>query len=272
MKTILITGCSSGIGYATARYLKGKGYRVFATCRKQKDVNRLQKQGFESFLLDVSSSESINKAVKEIKKRTESLYALFNNAGIVIPGAIEDFSRKTIKLQFEINIFGAIELTNAIIPLFRKNNKGRIIFTSSILGLISTPYKGLYAASKYAMEGFVDSLRLETPKGIHVTLIEPGPIHTNIRENALINFKKYIDRKNSVHKENYKKLKVRDLENKKISFFKLPAIKVAMKVHYILEHPNPKPRYYLTIPTHVVGIIKRILPSKMIDKIILKFN
>ena len=198
MKTILITGCSSGIGYATASYLKEKGYRVFATCRKQKDVNRLKKEGFESFLLDVNSTDSINEAVKEVQKQTNSLYALFNNAGIVITGAIEDFSRDAIKVQFETNIFGAIELTNKIMPIFRKQRQGRIIFNSSVLGFVSAPYKAVYSASKYAMEGFVDGLRLEVPKGILITLIEPGPIDTNIEKNALIYFKKYINLKSKL--------------------------------------------------------------------------
>jgi NAD(P)-dependent dehydrogenase (short-subunit alcohol dehydrogenase family) len=267
-KTILITGCSSGIGYATAIYLKKKGYRVFATCRKQEDVKTLKRKGFESFLLDVTSSKSINKAVTEVKKRTQYLYALFNNAGIVIPGAVEDLSREAIKTQFETNIFGAIELTNSIIPLFRKQKKGRIIFNSSVLGLISMPYRGAYNASKYAMEAFADSLRLEVPKGIHVTLIEPGPIKTKIEENALKYFKKYINQEKTQNKEVYKKIILRLTGKKLVNFFRLSAQKAAMKVYYILEHPKPKPRYYITIPTYIMGFLKRILSSRMLDRII----
>jgi short-subunit dehydrogenase len=232
----------------------------------------LQKKGFESFLLDVSSSKSINKAVTEVRKRTKYLYALFNNAGIVIPGAVEDLSRKALKVQFETNIFGAIELTNSIMPLFRKQKKGRIIFDSSVLGFISVPYKGAYSASKYAMEALVDSLRLEMPPGIYVTLIEPGPIKTKIEENALNNFKKYINIKKSVHKDIYKKILLRLLEKRPVNLFRLPAQKVAMKVYYILEHPRPKPRYYITIPTYIAGFLKRILSSRMMDKVVSKLN
>ncbi len=267
-KTILITGCSSGIGYATAAYLRKKGYRVFATCRKQKDVKILQRKGFESFLLDVSSSESINKAIMEVKKRTKCLYALFNNAGFVIPGAVEDLSRNTLRVQFETNIFGAIELTNSIMPLFRKQKKGRIIFNSSVLGFVSSPYKSAYSASKYAMEAFSDSLRLETPIGIHVTLIEPGPVKTKIDENALNNFKKYIDQKNSAHADIYKKHLLRLSEEKIVNFFRLPAHKVAVKVYHILEHTRPRPRYYITLTTYITGYLKRILSSRMMDKVI----
>jgi len=271
-RTILITGCSGGIGYATAVYLKKKGYRVFATCRKQKDVKILQRKGFESFLLDVSSSESINKAVMEVNKRTDYLYALFNNAGFVIPGAVEDLSIKVLKVQFETNIFGAIELTNSIMPLFRKQKKGRIIFNSSVLGFVSKPYMGAYCASKYAMESFADALRLEMPSGIYVTLIEPGPIKTKIDENALINFKKYINQEKSAHKEIYKKLLLQLSEKKTVNFFRLSAKKIAIKTYYILEHPKPKPRYYITKPTYIMGFFKRVLSSRIMDKVISKFG
>jgi short-subunit dehydrogenase len=271
-KTILITGCSTGIGYATATYLKKKGYRVFATCRKQKDVKRLQKQGFESFLLDVSSTKSIKKAVAEVKKRTNSLYALFNNAGFVIPGAVEDLSKDTLKIQFETNIFGALELTNSIMPIFRKQKKGRIIFNSSVLGFISIPYRSAYCASKYAMEAFVDGLRMEVPKGIHITLIEPGPIKTKIEENALENFHRYINKKKSFYSDIYQALLIKISERKDVTFFRLSAQKVAEKVYKILQSPRPKPRYYITIPTYVLGFLKRILSSKMTDRLISIFN
>lgn len=267
-KTVLITGCSSGIGYATAFYLKAKGYRVFATCRKLKDVNALKRNGLESFLLDVSSSKSINNAVREVKKKANSLYALFNNAGFAIPGAVEDLSREALRAQFETNIFGAIELTNLIMPLFRKQKHGRIIFNSSVLGFVSMPYKGAYCASKYAMEAFADSLRLEAPSGIHVSLIEPGPIKTKVEENALKNFKKYIDRKKSFHAGNYKKILLKLSEERHLNFFRLSPKKAAEKVYKILECPKPKPRYYITIPTYAAGFLKRIVSSKMGDRII----
>ncbi len=270
-KTILITGCSSGIGLATAAYLKNKGYRVFATARKQKDVIKLKKKDFEAFQLDVSKTESINEAVKEVKKKTDELYALFNNAGFAIPGAVEDLSKKALRIQFETNIFGAIELTNKLMPLFRKQKQARIIFNSSVLGFISPPYKSAYSASKFAMEAFADSLRLELPKKIHVVLVEPGPIKTKIDKNSLKNFKKYINIKNSVHKEAYEKVLQRLSEEKMLTLFRLSAKKVAVLVYKILENPRPKPRYYITKPTHIAGFLKRILTSRMMDRIILRF-
>jgi NAD(P)-dependent dehydrogenase (short-subunit alcohol dehydrogenase family) len=269
-KTILITGCSSGIGYSTASYLRKKGYRVFATCRKAKDVSRLKKDGFESFLLDVSSSQSIKKAVSEVKKRANILYALFNNAGVVIPGAVEDLTRHSIRVQFETNVFGAIELTNLLMPIFRKQKHGRIIFNSSVLGFISLPFKSAYCASKYALEAFVDGLRLESPRGISISLIEPGPIKTKIEANALLNFEKFVSRKNCNYSSEYGQL-IREMsKNQALTPFRIPPSSVAKQIYKILEVSNPKSRYYITIPTYFVRYFKPFIPSRILDLMLSK--
>jgi NAD(P)-dependent dehydrogenase (short-subunit alcohol dehydrogenase family) len=191
LKTILITGCSSGIGLHVATRLKADGYRVFATARKAKDVEKLTALGFEAHLLDLDSSESIQQAVAWVLSSTQGqLYALFNNGAYGQPGAVEDLTRDVLRQQFETNLFGWLELTNLLIPVMRKQGTGRIIQNSSVLGLITLKYRGAYNASKFALEGLTDTLRQELHgSGIHVSLVEPGPITSAFRENAYAMFK-----------------------------------------------------------------------------------
>uniref|UniRef100_A0A4W5LCQ8 Uncharacterized protein n=1 Tax=Hucho hucho TaxID=62062 RepID=A0A4W5LCQ8_9TELE len=186
-RSILITGCSSGIGLVVAQGLAAKGWRVFATARQAADVVRLQAQGLEALQLDVDDSDSIVQAVAEVLLRTGgTLDALFNNAGYGQPGAAEDVPRAAMRAQFETNVFGAWELMNAVIPVMRRQGHGRILFNSSVLGFAAMKYRGAYNASKYAMEGLCDTLRLELAgSGIAVSLIEPGPIESRFRANAL---------------------------------------------------------------------------------------
>ena len=193
-KSILITGCSSGIGLAVAEGLNRSGYRVFATVRRREDIEKLTQKGLESLHLDLDDSFSIQSALHEVLHRTGgTLYALFSNGGYGQPGAVEDLSREAIRVQFETNLFGTMELITRVIPVMRKQGYGRIIQCSSILGFVALPYRGAYIASKYALEGLTDTLRLElsnTP--ICVSLIEPGPISTRYKFNSLKFFKKYI--------------------------------------------------------------------------------
>ena len=132
MKSVLITGCSSGIGLCIANVLKDKGYRVFASARSYDDVKNLQNLGFESLLLDLSSSESINTAVSKLYELTDNLYALINNGAYGQAGALEDISRDALERQFQSNVFGWHELTNLILPKMRKQNVGRVIYISSV--------------------------------------------------------------------------------------------------------------------------------------------
>ena len=270
-KSVLITGCSSGIGLEVAVGLERRGYRVFATVRQKKDIERLDNKGLESLYLDLNDSNSIQSAMEEVLRRTGgTLYALFNNGGYGQPGAIEDLSREAIRAQFETNLFGAMELINHVIPVMRKQGYGRIIQNSSILGFMAFPYRGVYTSSKYALEGLTDTLRLElasTP--IHVSLIEPGPISTRYKINSLKFFKKYISIENSPHAESYKLLVDRLTSTESKMTFTLHPSRVLRKVIHALENKSPKIRYYITFPTYLFAILKRILPYFILDKILL---
>jgi len=271
-KNILITGCSSGIGYCVAHGLKQRGYRVFATARTQADVDRLTDEGFEAFQLDLTDSASINKAVDQVLALTNNhLDALFNNGAYGLPGAVEDLTRDALRVQFETNVFGWIELTNRIIPVMRKQDYGRIIMNSSVLGFAAMAYRGAYNASKFAIEGFTDTLRLElkdTP--IQLSLIEPGPITSKFRQNAKKAFDQFIDVEHSLHKEQYKAMEKRLNKPGPAAPFTLPPEAVLKRVVHALESKKAKQRYYVTVPTYLFGYLKRILTTAMLDKILFK--
>jgi len=207
-KTILLTGCSSGIGLCVARDLLGRGYRVFATARKSADVEALNTEGLESLVLDLDDPHSIIAAVEAVLLRTSGrLDALFNNGAYGQPGAVEDLSRDVLRAQFETNLFGWHELTRLVLPVMRNQGHGRIIHNSSVLGFVALRYRGAYTASKYALEGLADTLRLElADTNIHVSLIEPGPISSRFRKNAFAAFQRNIDPDNSVHREKYRQI------------------------------------------------------------------
>jgi len=269
--SILITGCSSGIGEASAILLKNNGYRVFATARKEKDVSRLKEMGFEAFCLDVTQHESIHKVIDEILKLTKgTLDIVFNNAGYGQPGAVEDISTATLKEQFETNVFGLHELTQAVIPIMRRQGHGKIIQHSSVLGLIALRYRGAYNASKYAIEGLTDTLRLELEgSNIFVSLLNTGPIKSNFRQNALEMFKKNIAVSKSYFKKDYEdELSQRLESNKQNVPFTLESTAVANIVFKICKSSRPKPRYYITKATHILGFLKRVLPTRYLDLIL----
>jgi len=270
-KSILITGCSSGIGYYCAKRLHEDGYRVFATARKEEDVQKLLKEGLESFILDLNNSDSIHTAVDEVKKRTGgTLYALFNNGAYGQPGAVEDLSREVLKEQFETNLFGTHELTTLVLAIMRKQGYGRIIQNSSVLGFVSLRFRGAYNASKYALEGLSDTLRLELMEtDIHISLIEPGPIRSDFRKNALQKFLENIDRDNSPFKEEYVN-KLASLQSEKDAPFTLGEESVYDVLVDALESKRPKARYRVTKPTSFFWFLKRILPTTALDKILRK--
>jgi NAD(P)-dependent dehydrogenase (short-subunit alcohol dehydrogenase family) len=269
-KTILITGCSSGIGYCVARGLQQRGYRVFATARRAESVEILNTEGFESLQLDLDDSVSIRRAVDEILQRTDrEIYAVFNNGAFGLPAAVEDLSREAIRAQFETNFFGWLELTNLLLPVMRKQGYGRIIQNSSVLGFVAMPYRGAYNASKFAIEGLSDTLRLEL-KGtdIYVSLVEPGPILSRFRANALVAMQKYVDIHNSVHRERYQSVLERLNKEGPAVPFTLPPEAVLKKVVRALEARKPKPRYYVTFPTYLFAYLKRVLPTGTLDKVL----
>ena len=271
-KTVFITGCSTGIGYTTAVELKKRGHRVICSARKKEDVARLQKEGFEALQLDLASSTSIQQAVEQLILICDGkIDALFNNGAFGQPGAVEDLSRDVLIQQFQTNFFGPHELTNLIIPLMREQGHGRIIYNSSVLGFVAMKYRGAYNASKFALEGLVDTLRIELhDTNIHISLVEPGPITSQFRKNAFALYKKNIDPSVSFHKETYLAMEERLQKEGPAAPFTLPAEAVAEKVIHALESKKPKVRYYVTFPTYLFGFLKRILPAAWLDVLLRK--
>ena len=271
-KTILITGCSSGIGYATAIELKKRGHYVIASARKPEDVSRLKQEGFTAIQLDLADTDSIQQAVAlAIELTNGKIDALFNNGAFGQPGAVEDLSRDVLRFQFETNLFGTHELTNLILPVMRKQGHGRIIYNSSVLGFVAMTYRGAYNAGKFALEGLADTLRLELHgTNIHISLIEPGPILSDFRKNAFALYKKNIDPTHSYHKETYKVMEARLQKEGAAAPFTLPAQAVAEKVIHALEAKRPKIRYYVTFPTYLFAFLKRILPMSWLDFLLKK--
>jgi NAD(P)-dependent dehydrogenase (short-subunit alcohol dehydrogenase family) len=266
-RTILITGCSSGIGHASAKMLKEKGWRVFATARKDADIIRLEAQGFEVFRLDYTEPVTISDCVAEVAERTQGkLFALFNNGAYGQPGALEDISRAALTAQFEANVFGWHELTRDCLKLMRANGAGRIVNNSSLLGLTAMKWRGAYCATKFAVEALSDTMRLELKgTGIHVSLIEPGPIATRFIEHALEAFERNVDESSSHYREAYVRQR-RRLNGGGTRRFKLPPEAVARKLLHALESRKPRRRYYVTVPTYIAAWARRLLPPPALDR------
>lgn len=269
-KSILITGCSTGIGYVCAHALHKRGYRVIASCRKLEDVERLQREGLTCIHLDLTSSSSISKAVKETLSLCDGkLYGLFNNGAYGQPGALEDLPVQALREQFETNFFGWHQLVGELLPTMRKQGEGRIIQNSSVLGFAAMKYRGAYNASKFALEGWTDTLRLELKNtNIHLSLIQPGPIETQFRANAAIAFEKWIDYENSPHSSQYQAQLDRLNNDKSNNAFVLPAESCISPLLDALESKKPKLRYRVTTPTKVFAVLKRLLPTRLLDKIL----
>lgn len=267
---ILLTGCSSGIGYAAAQGLRERGYRVFATARRLEDVQALAGEGFEALQLDLTSSASIDAAVREVLARTGGeLYALFNNAGYGQPGAVEDLSRDALREQFETNLFGLHELTCRVLPVMRRRGHGRIVHNSSLLGYVALRYRGAYNASKFALEGLADTLRLELARtGIHVCLIEPGPIESRFRQNALQAFLRHNTVAGSTHAAAYRAMIARLAKAGPAAPFTLPAASIMKPLLHALESPRPRARYRLTMPAHAFWVLRRLLPTAALDRVL----
>ncbi len=269
---VLITGCSSGIGLCAARGLRARGYRVLASARRAEDVARLADEGLEALALDLDHSASIRSAVDEVLARCDGrLYALFNNGAYGQPGAVEDLSRDALRAQFETNLFGWLELTNRLLPSMRAAGEGRIVQNSSVLGFAAMPMRGAYNASKFALEGLTDTLRLELAgSGIHVSLIEPGPIESRFRDNALRHFQANIDIETSAHREHYRKTLDRLQSKSAPTRFTLPPEAVLKRLIHALESPRPKARYPVTVPTYAFAWLKRICSTRVLDWLLLK--
>lgn len=270
-RSILITGCSSGIGHDAAHGLKARGWRVFATCRRPEDCDRLAAEGLESFPLDLASPDSIGAAVDRALQLTGgTLDALYNNGAFACPGAVEDLPRGALAEVFETNVFGTHDLTRRVIPVMRAQGHGRVVTCSSVLGLVGARWRGAYVASKFALEGLTDVLRIEmrdTP--LKVILLEPGPIGTKIRVNSIPHFETWVDWQASPRAEQYRSsLRQRLYESRGPDPFQLPPAAVTAKLIRALEDRRPRARYYVTTPTYLMGALKRVLPTGALDWLI----
>jgi NAD(P)-dependent dehydrogenase (short-subunit alcohol dehydrogenase family) len=265
--SILITGCSSGIGLCVAAGLHARGYRVFASARKTEDVAMLEQKGMEAVQLDLADSTSIDEALGKVLARTGgTLDGLFNNGAYGQPGAVEDLRREVLREQFETNLFGTHELTCKVLAVMRRQGHGRIIHNSSVLGLVSLPFRGAYNSSKFALEGLTDTLRLELHgSGIHISLIEPGPVTSRFRANAFAKYQENIDKENSPFRETYEAMERRLTKKGPAAPFTLPPEAVLEKVLHALEAKRPKVRYYVTFPTYLFATLKRLLGHRAMD-------
>lgn len=269
-RTILITGCSSGIGAHAARALHQGGWRVFATCRAEEDAARLRADGLEALQLDYSDTGSITAAVTEILQRTEGrLDALFNNGAHALPAPVEDIPTDGLRELFEVNFFGWHELTRQVIPAMRGQGHGRIVMCSSVLGFVPAKWRAAYVASKYALEGYSDVLRLEMQgTGIHVSLIQPGPIRTEFRKNAIAKFERWIDWRNSARVAQYRDSLLDMLyKGSGGNRFELPPSAVTLPLLHALEARRPRRRYRVTTPTRVMAQLQGVMPAAALDRL-----
>lgn len=271
---ILITGCSSGIGLCAATLLHQRGYNVVATVRNEKDRQPLSDLGIQTVILDLTDSQSIQQALNfTLDYFNHQIDALFNNAAFGQPGAIEDLSRDTLRQQFETNVFGTQELSNLVLAQMRSQGHGRLIYNSSVLGIISMAYRGAYNASKYAIEGLADTLRQEVyGSNIHISLIEPGPILSQFRANAFEKYRQHIDKAASIHRNTYEAMEQRLTTQGPAAPFTLPPEAVVKKLIHAIESKRPKIRYYVTFPTYLFAILKRLLPHRWLDWVLIKVS
>jgi len=274
-KSLLITGCSSGIGLDAAYGMRDRGWRVFASCRNQADCDHMRTEGFESPCIDYTDTTSIKNGLKEVLNATGgTLDALFNNGAYGLPGAVEDLPTEGLREIFEANFFGWHDLTRQVIPVMRAQGHGRIVQNSSILGFVAFPWRGAYVSTKFALEGLTDTLRLELAgTGIHVALIEPGPVTSKIRENSIPHFERHIDWKNSALRDRYEKSLLKRLYHSSgPDAFERPARAVTDRLAHACEAKRPRARYYVTTPTHIAGRLKRVLSTRAIDRILMRLR
>ncbi len=267
-RTVLVTGCSSGIGEATAFFLRDNGWTVFPTARKAEDLEKLRAEGFDALALDLADSGSVRQCVAALLERVpDGLGGVVNNAGMAMPGAVEDLNREALRRQFEVNVFGCQELTNGLIPTFREQGWGRIVNVSSIYGLIAAPMVGNYCASKYVLEALSDAQRIElSGTGISLSLVEPGPIVSAFRRNAAAAMEESVISDDVRYADNYRKEAARRKKQfKKVDFINRPPEDVAKKIFHALESPRPKRRYVVTLPAHLGAFMSRFIPAAWLD-------
>lgn len=270
-RSILITGCSSGIGHHTAHALRARGWTVFASCRRAEDCQRLEREGLRSPLIDYEDQATIAEGFGSVMEATGGrLDALFNNGAYAIPGLVEDLPTDALRAIFEANFFGWHDLTRRAIPIMRAQGAGRIVQCSSVLGFAAVPWRGAYTATKFALEGLTDTLRQEMRgTGIRIVLIEPGPITTRFRANAKAQFERWIDWQGSARSMDYETVRLR-LDSGGVDRFELAPDEVTKVLIRALDARSPRARYRVTVPTTIAMALKRALPTVAMDRIVSK--
>ncbi len=272
-RSILITGCSTGIGYDAAHRLARRGWQVFASCRRPEDCERLRAEGLASPVIDHADESSIASGLAEVLEATGGrLDALYLNGAHATPGAVEDLPRGALREIFEANVFGVHDLARRALPAMRAQGHGRIVVCSSVLGFVATPWRGAYVSTKFALEGLVDALRLELRgSGIHAILLQPGPIDTPFRRNSIPHFERWIDWENSAHSAFYRTRGRPWLYGEGAAArgptagFQKPPSAVSDALIRALEDTRPRARYRVTVPTHVLAAARRVLPVGALD-------
>lgn len=269
--TILVTGCSSGIGAHCIRRLREDGWRVFATARKDADLARLRADGFEAFYLDYREQESIHTVFEAVMAAADGrLDALFNNGGYSQAGAVEDVPLEALREQFECNVFGWHTLTRLVIPVMRRAGKGHIVHNSSVLALVPMPLRGAYNASKFALDGLMLTCRMELEgSGVHVSVMNTGPIPSKIAENAIPYIEKHIDIESSVHADAYAK-RLAQLKAGGTADRGDGAEPCYKALKSILASDNPHAHYLVTRQTKLAALGKRILPADLFYRLLAK--
>jgi len=266
-KSVLITGCSSGIGKCTAEYMRKRRWYVYATARKKSDVQSLRDFGFSAYHLDLTDSNSIHICAEQILNDSDGkLNAIVHNAGVLVIGAIEDISREGVREQFETNVFGPIELTQHLIPAWRAQGDGKIIFISSPNSNgFGYPLLGVEAASKAAIEVVASALRRET-KGSRITIstICPGESHTGILLKAAASLLKYVDTAKSVHSQRYKRL-VECFLRENTHSSRSDCSYIVRAIAAILEHNCPPRRVVIPFNTKLHYWAHTIIPEWIQD-------
>jgi len=273
MKSVIITGASTGIGWATAKLLLDRGFRVFGSVRRQADADRLKSElgaNFTPLLFDVTDEAAVLAAAREVRGALngETLAGLVNNAGIAVAGAVLEISADAFRRQMDVNVIGPVIATQAFAPLLGsdpalKGPKGRIVMISSVSGRAGNPLASAYAASKHAIEGLSESLRREMMLfGIDVIVIAPGAVKTPIWGKADTT----EVATNSPYAPALEKIRA---FTKHLSEIGLPAEKIADRIFEALTSPNPKVRYQIT-PDPMRHFIMTVLPKRTVDKLIAK--
>jgi len=268
-RTVLITGCSSGIGLAAAQALRARGWQVITSARKPADVARLSADGFAAVRIDHNDSASIETGFAEaLALAGGRLDALFNNAGHGMPGAAEDLPRAALEDVFGSNVFGVHELTTHAIRHMRPHGAGRIVQHSSVVGFTPLRWRAAYVATKHALEGLTNTMRIELRgTGIHVSILNTGPVTSGFRDNSMAQFDRWIDVDASPHAEFYRKtwMARRDAGP---APFELGPDAVVRKLIHALESPRPRRRYYITTPSYIAAVLTRVLPGAAQDWIV----